>query len=860
VKREKFGQIRSFLPKMKSTAFLISVVLTFTTFFFACNLNAQSYGLVFASREVVPEKRTSVDLTRDENICFSDKIALSFDIAFNPEFDTYFGYIFRIINDKNQNIDLLYDQHKREFKIIFLDAYTSVSLPLTISELVSKWHSLRVEIDSKKGLSLYYQNKLVRTTPLNFSGNCLKICFGANSYAGFKSIDVPYIRLKNIGIDIDDKPKYFWPLNESSGNTITDSIQSKKVTVLNPTWINPKHSNWALVSSLLIKGPSSVAFSAAEDLLYIVSSDSLYSLPVKTDTIRATPLKTRHDNLLLGNQSIYNRYDQRLYNFYIDQHRISEYNFTDAQWDQNFAPGPPTEYWHVNKFFSKSDSALYVIGGYGQLRYKNLFQRYNLVGRNWETVPVKGDYFTPRYLSGLGATANGDTAYILGGYGSKNGDQLLNPKYIYELSRFDTRSGSVKKLFSLKEPAEPFVFANSLIIDSADKSYYGLIFPKDKFNTNLQLIKGSLLTPAYELLGAPFPYSFYDNKSFADLYYSSVSRLLIGVTFYTSLGGNTEVKIYKINFPPNKLSTVVATNETAANHDYLYLILSILAGGILVFTFWKRFSRKSVPEAVVAPAAAPIVTPIPAAPAIAKAKAQIFLFGNFEVITAGGEKLTKSFTPLLKELFLLLTIDSIRYDKGVSAEKLNETLWYDRHVKDAINNRSVNIAKLKNILEKTEGCTINKASGYWKLDFDENNVQVDLARYVHVFSGDIRGKESVNELISITQRGPFLPQTDYQWLDNIKSEISNFIIDTLLKYCQMVPLAENAESIIAICDSIFFFDESNEIALKLKCRSLVALGRHTLAKNTFEKFNIKYHEIYGEDYKESYASVIGGGF
>ncbi|HMH20393.1 MAG TPA: hypothetical protein VK563_01395 [Puia sp.] len=871
---------------MKSTASLISVFLTFTTFFFACHLDAQSYGLVFASREVVPEKRTSIDLTKDESFCFSDKLSLSFDIAFGPDYDTYFGYIFRIINEKNQNIDLLYDQHKNAFKIIFIDSYTSISLPLQQKEMSGKWHSLRVEIDAKKGLSLFHQNKLVRTTPLSYSGNCLKICFGANSYPGFKSEDVPRIWLKNIGINADDKEKYFWPLNESSGNTITDSIRSRKAFVLNPSWINPRHSNWALVSGLSIKGQSSVAFSPAEDRLYILSSDSLYSLPVKTDTVRATALRSRHDNLLLGNQSIYNRYDQQLYNFYIDQRKVAVYSFADAQWDQNFAPGLPTEYWHVNKFFSKTDSTLYMIGGYGQLRYKNLFQRYSLATKTWDTMSVKGDYFTPRYLSGLGATANGDTAYILGGYGSKNGDQLLNPKYIYELSLFNTRTGSVKNLFSLKEPAEPFVVANSLIIDGPDKSYYGLIFAKDKFNTSLQLIKGSLIAPTYELLGAPFPYSFYDTKSFADLYYSPLSKLLIGVTIYSNLG-NTEVKIYKINFPPNKLTAILPVEAATTDHKYLFLVLGILAGLGLVLILRKgmkvRRSATLSPGSTDTPGYPAAATSIPAsqvsstssinvdtAPILAEPaapaaltdpqpkKALIFLFGNFEVITVAGEKLTKSFTPLLKELFLLLAIDSIRYDKGVSAEKLNETLWNDRHIKDAINNRSVNIAKLKNILEKMEGCTINKASGYWKLELDENNVQVDFARYVLVFSRNSQGREAVNELISITQRGPFLPQTDYQWLDNIKSEISNFIIDTLLRYCQAVNLAENAESIITICDSIFFFDESNEIALKLKCKSLIALGRHTLAKNSFEKYNIKYREIYGEDYKESYASVIGG--
>jgi len=179
-------------------------------------------------------------------------------------------------------------------------------------------------------------------------------------------------------------------------------------------------------------------------------------------------------------------------------------------------------------------------------------------------------------------------------------------------------------------------------------------------------------------------------------------------------------------------------------------------------------------------------------------------------------------------------IHSIRYKKGVSPEKLIETLWSNKEAKDAINNRSVNIAKLKSILEKIDNCVLHKESGYWKLDYDPSKLYIDFDKYIHVFSEGAIDSRSGNELLSITQRGSFLPQTAYHWADNIKSEISNFIVDSLLKYCGQLVSPENAEKIILVCDSIFFYDELNENALRLKCKSLIALGRHTLAKQAFE--------------------------
>jgi len=148
-----------------------------------------------------------------------------------------------------------------------------------------------------------------------------------------------------------------------SGTVVADSLSARKASVLNPAWIRPRHSNWQLVAGMRIKGYPSSAFDARQDHLYIVAQDSLYTLALKTGGLMGVALSARQDNLLLGNQSVFNPFNQKLYNFYTDQRMATRYNFSEARWAGRFAPGPPTEYWHVNKFFSRGDSALYVIGG-----------------------------------------------------------------------------------------------------------------------------------------------------------------------------------------------------------------------------------------------------------------------------------------------------------------------------------------------------------------------------------------------------------------------------------------------------------------------------------------------------------------
>ncbi|HKC34674.1 MAG TPA: kelch repeat-containing protein, partial [Chitinophagaceae bacterium] len=516
----------------------------------------------------------------------------------------------------------------------------------------------------------------------------------------------------------------------------------------------------------------------------------------------------------------------------------------------------------------------------GHLRYKNTIQRYNLTDGTWDTIKTRGDYFTPRYLAALGCTPNGDSVYVIGGYGSNDGDQLLNPKYLYDLLLYDVSSKSFKKVFSLKEPEEPFVFSNSLVIDADRKHFYALIYSKDQLNAHLQLIKGSLQQPEYELMGSPFPYTFFDTKSFSEFYYCPTTQLLLAVTLYTNKENRTEVKIYSINFPPNRQTPAEIITAAKPGYRYLYFIVAAIILAILAFFGVRTAGKKpkSQPESKATTGRAAGMSPITSSPAAgifpgpgipnerdtlvmepgAAQDARIYLFGNFEVIASNSENITKLFTPLLKELFLLLCIHSIRYNKGVSPEKLIETLWSNKETKDAINNRSVNIAKLKSILEKIEGCLLHKESGYWKIDFNREKLYIDFDSYARVFSESTIDNRSLNELISITQRGAFLPQANYHWADNVKSEISNFIVDALLKYCQLLILPDNAEKIITVCNSIFSFDELNENALKLKCKSLIALGRHTLAKHEFEKFITKYKEIYGEDYNSTYNTLING--
>jgi hypothetical protein len=861
--------------------------------------------LIFNSHEVVQEKRTSLDLSPDDSLCFKKNFELQFDINFLPRHAIYFGYVVRIIAFGNnagsyQNIDLIYNQRTSRFQLIIGESFSGISFAVDSPRLYKEWNRFAIKCDpGQHTLQFSLNGRPIGSASISGIGSCFKFLWGANDFQKFSTRDIPPMQIKDIRILENGVPKYDWPLDETSGDKVFDKISRKTAQIKNPDWIKPKYQKWELTSSFTINGYAGAAYDARQDRLFIAGSDSMAVFTFDNGLNTASWISSRHEDLLVGHQAIYDTVSGKLYDVFIDNKIVASYEFNNSKWDQAFAPGPLTEYWHANKFISGIDSSLYIIGGYGQLRYKNAVQRYQFRTKKWDTIQTSGDHLPPRYLSALGADPEGKYAYIIGGYGSPTGDQMLDPRNYYDLFRFDVKKRSFKKIFSLKPLAYPFTFANSLVIPAKPDTWYGLLFANDSYNSSLQLIQGSLNDSSFRLVANSIPYSFHDVQSFADLYYSPLSNKLIAVTLFYSRPEdrqkNTQVRIYTLNFPPAPAAQPMAIAKAAPGNWNIWLFCGLGLGALGVFYLvdkkvrsrrarlrdnrFRKNARESSsvmgnqaltspapPPASSAPFSAPLSpdsSPVPSfgtSPTPASGSpvpSAIHIFGPFEVSDKEGHDITRLFTPLLKELFLVITIYTIRNGKGISSEGLNEILWHDKAEKDAKNNRSVNLVKLKIILEKIGNCVISKESGCWQLQILDPHIVVDYRKFVSLVQGTPDMDTGfIHQLLDIIKRGPFLFQTDYNWLDDIKSEISNIIIDRCLGYIRSRGAGENPEFIIEITNCIFYFDHLNEDALTIKCKNLILLKRHTLASNTYQKFVKDYKDIYGADFGKSFQEII----
>ena len=98
--------------------------------------------------------------------------------------------------------------------------------------------------------------------------------------------------------------------------------------------------------------------------------------------------------------------------------------------------------------------------------------------------------------------------------------------------------------------------------------------------------------------------------------------------------------------------------------------------------------------------------------------------------------------------------------------------------------------------------------------------------------------------------------SNFEWLDEFKSDVSDKIIDTLVTFAEKCDLKADTEFIIHLADSIFNFDRTNEEAMILKCKAEYIQGKHSLAKMTYEKFIREYKLLYNEEYKKPFCDLI----
>jgi DNA-binding SARP family transcriptional activator len=821
----------------------------------------QTYGLKFQGQNVTLDHRTELNLTPDGFLKFQDEFEISFDYKIERIIpNATFGYVFRIINSENYNVDLL-SAPSPVLRLNVVAGKNNSYIPVVFPEnLVGKWIKLRIKF-------LLRDDKLIFYTPDSFyvsegigfnKKDEFKIIFGANDFNQFKTTDVPSMSIKNLQISENGVLKYAWHLDETEGFITIDRINRQEAHVKNPVWLKLTHQVWQTEFEKEADGPVMVAFDENNERIFIVGTDELWIYSAEGNTIEQIKYNKKVNFNPNTYCAIFNSSDNKIYCYIVDSESVYTIDIVSGEWNQHeIASQMETKYRHHNRFYRQSNNSIYLFGGYGFHKYSNEIRKIDLASMSVSNLPSNIDVFYPRYLAGLGEL--NDTVYILGGYGSTTGDQLINPHSYYDLFGYSLENGELFKKFEIPRIIDDMALANTLWIDPEKRNYYALIFGKSKFDGHLQLVKGNLDAPKIETVGNKIPFQFLDIRSFSSLFYFPVQKKLFAYTSYLSENNKARVSLYSISYPPDNFSINDSGNKAIGSQiAYSLIFFILLLSGVVIFIYRRRKRRKPsdlIQEPKIPDENSPgndLSTSL-----IDKNKYHIILFGGFQVYNKNFKDITSNFSPLLKELFLLIFLYSFKNNKGISSEKITEILWFDKSEKSARNNRAVNIAKLKGLLEEIGSCELSKKTGYWKISFEDTQINSDYFDFLSITSSKKNlTKQKVIQLIEISQKGGFLVNAHYEWLDEFKAQVADTIMDTLVEYGHKADIKAEAEFIINLADCIFNFDIVNEEAMILKCKAQYCMGKHSHSKATYEKFFKEYSTMYNQEYDKAFTEII----
>ena len=121
--------------------------------------------------------------------------------------------------------------------------------------------------------------------------------------------------------------------------------------------------------------------------------------------------------------------------------------------------------------------------------------------------------------------------------------------------------------------------------------------------------------------------------------------------------------------------------------------------------------------------------------------------------------------------------------KGISSEMLIERFWYDKNESSARNNLSVNIKRLRSLLEQVGPIQVVHSNGYWTIELsdsitcDYKNVSQSLESIQE--NPNSFSENQINQILNQLALGTLLPSIQNEWIDEYKSNYTNQAIESL---------------------------------------------------------------------------------
>ncbi|MGE5437681.1 MAG: hypothetical protein ACM3O3_10670 [Syntrophothermus sp.] len=855
---------------MKLTYFLLIIILYIGEIL----PQHKNYGMLFSgnSNNI---NRSSLNLNPNKTFTASNKFTLSFDLTLFSANE--YGTIFKLANKENTFVLQLKYVPYLNTDTSYLKLIINGNESYTLMSLNKKdlyrfnWFNQKIEFNLENDVIKYTgNNKVPRSLLVNMPDELeYSLIFGSV----FRDIDVPFMALKDIKIfDEDDELKNYFPLNETNSNRVYDNFSVRSGIATNPVWLSTGNTRMNKIAEFYLHLPlEGIPYDKDNSTLKI--PDEIYLINYNLLTNKVDTIFYENKFVHTDNVALYNKYDRTILSYYGGLGEVSildnnKWSYVDVSKNKN-------NYFGHSRFILPSDTSLITIGGYGNYKVTNEILKYNKKNKKWSSIKLKGDFLPPFSYASSALDSAGKNLYIFGGEGNEKGHQELGFNYYYSLYQIDLLTFTVKKLESFTEPNEykniTYRSCRNLILK--DNALYGVVSFSEtsdgKFN-KAAIYKIDLKDNHFSLI-SNYDLTNEDNHPINFFYLIKTNEFV----FITKIHNDkNKYNVYVIKYPPENFALI--TQKTYSNYKGTGFTLTIFASIItllFLFSFFyikkQRNTRKNelvksedVSQSEQESVSKNIIKEITVNKPNENFSSSINLFGSVNIYDKNYLNITPEFKPKILQLLLLIALstknegmDSI----GITSEKLSLILWPEFDEQHAKNNRNSNMARLRNLLEDVEGVEIVFERKQWMFKVDDLK-RCDYLNYKYLLSALKNGKsnsdETFEEFLSIIQKGVFLKDISYEWLDIHKMNVFSDVVSISLSKAEKHFSSNNYNAALKIAEVILDWDIINETAFKLKINCLNSLGRLGEAKKSYEHFSMDYEKSFNKPYKVEFNEII----
>lgn len=833
------------------------------------------YGLYFNSHSVPGTERTSLSLDNGLPFAVEKDFKIEFQIWVRNE--PMFGGILHIGTNENQRFHFVFaaGEQNRNFPALVCDEGM-----FTVGTSLERGKWLPVSLHFRLADNRVDLSCAGRDTTLSVSlhgARKFTAVFGRDTHV---SSDVAPVNLRNVKVLVDGNVVRYWQLGRHDGNVCLDEIARKPAVAVNPMWSIDNHIEWKRVYSETIAGSLDVAFNARDAVFYLLRPDKVKAVNDAAGTVAEYPVVQGYPARSYLGHLLYDTLNNKLISYSLHEKISSSLSLAAGTWSLQDEHTAEPYYYNHARAFNPEDSCFYFFGGYGYYQYRN--DLFSLNVNTGEVSRLKyAPSLTPRYLSAMGVAGN--TLYLFGGRGNRQGRQEFMTHPLYELSAIDLTTWTSRVLWRKHQSTDMCLMASTMYFEPADSSFYAV-----SMKNGGVLWKISINDSVWETVSRPVSnISEYQDCNFS--FYYAPSHHKFYLVFDKIMSNRTHnLSIYSISTPLLNEAEISQQPELSATSSLSsfslivggVVLLFVLVGGGVWLVCRKRKKRmlppvpsaevkempkqpteqnsesekeKELEEAVIEIE----VSKTPKPKYFNRNRSSISLLGTFSVYDKNGKNITVDFTPRLKSMLILIILYSELSPQGISWKKATGFLWPDKNEKAARNNRNVTLRRLRMMLEQVGDIELVSENNFTYVQWGEG-VFCDY----HVISDFFRrykqekkqgnqnfmakDDELLNKMFEILLYGPLLSNTFNEWLDDFKDAYSSQAIDLLRDLLRT--WRHDNDMVLRITSIIFLHDPLNEEALAMKCAVLSKQGKKGLAKSVYDRFCKEYKEALNEQF------------